>query len=82
MTAMMTPAQQAVIDRNREQAAARQRQIEEDVLWLYSGGVHPEWWPDRVGVPSLSALEKRMRKYPEIRARISSAMFFLEACKK
>ena len=77
-----SPAQVAARMRASEEAQERQRQIEEDVLWLHKNGVHPEWWPDRVGVPSLSALEKRMREYPEIRARISSAMFFLEACKK
>ena len=69
-----TPAQRAAIERSRERAATRQRQIEEDVLWLHSGGVHPEWWPSKVGVPSLSALEKRMRAYPEIRSAISHAM--------
>ena len=77
-----SPAQVAARARAVEAAQERQRQIEEDILWLHENGVHPEWWPGRVGVPSLSALEKRMREYPEIRARISSAMFFLEACKK
>lgn len=77
-----SPAQVAAHARATEAAQERQRQIEEDTMWLHENGVHPEWWPDRVGVPSLSALEKRMRKYPEIRSRISSAIFFLEACKK
>ena len=57
-----------------EAAAERQAQIEEDVEWLDRQGVHPEWWPQRVGTPSLSALEKRMRGNPVIRQKIQRAM--------
>ena len=77
-----SPAQVAARARAVEAAQERQRQIEEDILWLHENGVHPEWWPDRVGVPTLSALEKRMRAYPEIRSAISHAMNSAESPKK
>lgn len=77
-----SPAQVAAHARASEAAQERQRHIEEDILWLHKNGVHPEWWPDRVGVPSLSAVEKRMRNYPEIRRAIASAITLAEACKK
>ena len=61
------------------EAAERQAQIVEDVLWLDGGGVHPEWWPKSVGIGSLSALAKRMRPYPEIRRKIEGAITIAES---
>lgn len=56
------------------EAEERQARIEEGVLWLDECGIHPEWWPEKVGVPTLSALEKRMRGHPRLRAKIHAAM--------
>lgn len=77
-----SPAQIAARARAAEAAQERQRQIEEDCLWLYKNGVHPEWWPPKVGLPTLSAVEKRMRNYPEIRRAIGTAMILAESSKK
>lgn len=51
----------------RERIAAgpdneRREQIIEDALWLHEGGVHPVWWPSRVGSPSLGALSKMFQR--------------------
>ena len=73
MTAL-TPARAAASQRARDRAAKRQKEIEEEIIFLHEHGLHPEWWPAKVGVPSLSALEKRMRGHPRIRAKIHSAM--------
>lgn len=69
-----SPAQRAARVRQSERAKERQQEIEEEVLWMDKCGLHPEWWPAKVGVPTLSALEKRMRGHPTIRAKIHSAM--------
>lgn len=69
-----SPAQRAARQRQSERARRRQREVEEEVLWMDECGLHPEWWPAKVGVPTLSALEKRMRGHPRIRAKIHSAM--------
>lgn len=44
----------------------RHEQVErmaEDCRWLMKNGVHPAWWPKRVGAVSLGALEKRLREH-------------------
>lgn len=71
-----SPARRAARVRQSERAKTRQQEVEEEVLWMDECGLHPEWWPAKVGVPTLSALEKRMRSHPRIRAKIHAAMDF------
>lgn len=77
-----SPASAAASQRARERAAKRQKEIEEEIVFLHEHGLHPEWWPAKVGLPTLSAVEKRMRKYPEIRSAIGSAMALAKASKR
>lgn len=45
-------------DQRREQVEV----MAENCRWLLKNGVHPVWWPKRVGAVSLGALEKRLRE--------------------
>ena len=48
---------------SKEERREQVERMAEDCRWLLKNGVHPVWWPERVGAVSPGALEKRLRDH-------------------